>query len=138
MMTKEIEIIDINKKPILRFSEFQFVYDSVLKRILFSLSIHFEIFTANQPMEFEEADFLYLRDNLKKICSSHYKELAFKPMIDQRISLDFKKKNTEHIEVYARVYNELFTGELKIKFETEIVHLLTFIEKIDKLIEKRF
>ena len=136
MMTKEIKIIDDKGKPVLRFSEFNFQYDSVLRRIVLTVSINFEIFTASQRMEFEEADFLYLRDGLEKICSSRYKEVAFKPMIDQRISIDFKSKNTEIIEVHGCIYNKLFTGELKFKFETTTQHLLTFVKEVDEVLEE--
>lgn len=133
-MRSEIKITDIDNKEIIKFSEFDFQFDTILRRILLNVSIEFEIFKANQQMELEEADFLYLRDGLEKIYTSGFKKIFFKPMIDQRISLEFIIHNKTNIVIHGNFYNTMFTGELKFKFETGIIQIQSFVKEIDELL----
>lgn len=133
-MSIELSFIEINNKKVIKFTDVEFQYDIILRRIILWVSIEFDIFEVHQRMEFEEADFLYLRDGLEKIINQENKRMLFKPMIDQRLSLEFCFNDNKNVELKGVIFNSMFTGELKFRFEIRIVQVQSLINDLDNLI----
>ena len=133
-MILDIQFSDKSKTNIIRFSDFDFQFDSILKRILFKVTIQFDFFNANLNMEWEEADFLYLKDGVEKIYCSSITKLIFKPMIDQRIYFEFTLMNNESVMIDANVFNDTYTGTLKFIFETNLGQMQIVKEQIANIL----
>lgn len=117
---------------VLTLSHFKFNYNDVIRRVTYKVGIQYEIFRVDEVLEAEEDDFLELRHCLIELISGKRKTCAFYPLGD-RFRMQFDVMNNGHIEVGVVIKNILFTGELTIKFVSDMSFLPSLVDEIEKI-----
>lgn len=132
-MTKKIIIKSQNNFEVITLGSFKLNYDNVLRQLTFDLIIKYDIFYAKSLIEAEESDFIELRDRLKKMYDYKIKTFFFEPMGDQ-IYIKFNLLETGKIDIEVKLKNISLTGELFMKFNSDMTFIPQLIRDINNAI----
>lgn len=133
-MSKKILLKNIQNIDIIKFENIKSLFDDDFKRIVFDLSIDFEIFKAQIGIDAEEADFIRMKESLEKIYNNEWKSpIIFNP-IGEHFTIQFKLQENGQIKVYSKLSNPMFTGSLKFEYLTDQSFLPELIQEIETVI----
>ncbi|MDP4278082.1 MAG: hypothetical protein Q8914_10690 [Bacteroidota bacterium] len=129
-MLKKILLKNTNGLEILKFENFKLIFDEDFKRVVFQLSVDFELFKAKTTLDAEEFDFINMKECLQKIYERKWKSFVFNPIGDQ-FSMQFDLQENGQIKVHVKLSNPMFTGHFEFEYMTD----QTFIPELIKEIE---
>ncbi len=132
-MKKKIIIKSQYNKEVVTFESFNLSYDEVLSILEFDLTIVYDIFYAKSTIEAEQSDFIELRDRLKKMYDYKIKTFFFEPLGDQ-FYLKFNLLETGKIDIEVKLKNVSFSGELFLKFSSDITFIPQLLCDINNVI----
>lgn len=136
-MSKKILLKNTQNIDIIKFENIKSMFDDDFKRIVFSLSIDFEVFKAQIDLDAEEADFIRMKESLEKVYNNEWKfPIIFNP-IDEQFTIQFKLQEDGQIKVYSKLSNPMFTGTLKFEYLTDQSFLPELIQEIEAVIKQR-
>lgn len=124
----EINFYDKERDLIMQFKDFQAVRMEAPKIVTFTGIVNFGFFHIETDFEAEEYDFKNLLLSLEKIHKREQKYASFNPLSPKiRIKLS---EDMGQIEVKVEVCNDLYTGNLQIKYAIDQSFLPELIEEI--------
>lgn len=134
-MSKKILLKNTQNIDIIKFENIKSMFDDDFKRIVFSLSIDFEVFKAQIDLDAEEADFIRMKESLEKVYNNEWEfPIIFNP-IGEQFTIQFKLQEDGQIKVYSKLSNPMFTGTLKFEYLTNQLFLPELIQEIEAVIK---
>lgn len=134
-MPKAITIKDVQGFDVLKFENIKLMYDDDFKRIVFQLTIDFEIFKAKAILDAEESDFMSMKECLEKIYNKKWETFIFNPIGEQFI-MQFNSLDNNQIKVLVKLSNPMFTGKLEFEFKMNSIYVPDLLKEIETVLKE--
>lgn len=134
-MPKAITIKDVQGFDVLKFENIKLMYDDDFKRIVFQLTIDFEIFKARAILDAEESDFMSMKECLEKIYNKKWETFIFNPIGEQFI-MQFNSLDNNQIKVLVKLSNPMFTGKLEFEFKMNSIYVPDLLKEIETVLKE--
>lgn len=134
-MPKAITIKDVQGFDVLKFENIKLMYDDDFKRIVFQLTIDFEIFKAKAILDAEESDFMSMKECLEKIYNKKWETFIFNP-IGEQFSMQFNSLDNNQIKVLVKLSNPMFTGKLEFEFKMNSIYVPDLLKEIETVLKE--